>query len=456
LDTEVDAYKGLRDEDYPYAYFMTAPKFLGYSFNPVSFWYLYSAERKLSAMILEVNNTFDERHMYFLKPSEDPPEEISHSYEESATIEALPILKNGTAQPMSTGLPRKPTRFTNSWTKEFHVSPFNSRNGTYSLVAYDPLYPSMSGRGSVNNTVTLKSSKAYSKLVARIFSEGVPVDPQTMSTWHKLKFLGSWWWVGFVTYPRIVREAGKLFFRRKLHVWFRPEPLKTSIGRHADATEQVLEASFRSYLRYLVKSATYPLIVTYTAAGICDASEETMKSECGKDNTSDVRFLEFKVLTPVFYSRFVHYAHDLEAFFNEFYESGTIWLSEPLVLPGLALKKPRPPHSIPNLLNYLCFKAIQSLRRRPAPIEGPNARSRAVKQSTAEKKSDIRIFRLSAMDGYILAETTLAEQKKYRMEVLKLFISDRIALGSVDLLKAELFLLKCILTWILAGSLSSL
>jgi hypothetical protein len=217
----------------------------------------------------------------------------------------------------------------------------------------------------------------------------------------------------------------------------------------------VLEASFRSYLQYLVKSTTSPLIVTYTAAGICDASEETMKSEC-EDNISDVRFLEFKVLTPIFYSRFVHYAHNLEAFFSEFHESGTIWLSEPSVLPELVLKKPRPPHSVPNLLNYLCFKAIRSLRRRPAPIEGPNARSGTVKQSAAEKKSDIRIFRLSAMDGYILAETTPAEQKKYRMEVLRLFISDRIALGSVDLLKAELFLLKCLLAWALAGSLSSL
>jgi DUF1365 family protein len=161
---------------------MTAPKFLGYSFNPVSFGYLYSADRKLSAMILEVNNTFDERHMYFLMPSEDSPEEISHSNEESATLEALPTLINGTTVPVSTGLPRKPTRFTNSWAKEFHVSPFNSRKGTYFLVAYDPLCTSMNGRGFVDNTVTLKSSKSHSKLVARIFSEGLPLDPQTMST----------------------------------------------------------------------------------------------------------------------------------------------------------------------------------------------------------------------------------------------------------------------------------
>jgi hypothetical protein len=407
-------------------------------------------------MILEVNNTFDERHIYFLKSSENSPKEFDSSYKEGSTLEGLRTLKNGTAVPVSTGIPRKPTRYTNFWAKEFHVSPFNSRKGTYSLVAYDPLYPSMSEQGFVNNAVTLKSSKDHPKLVARIFSEGVPVDPQTMSTLRKLKFLVSWWWVGLVTYPCIVREAGNLFFRRKLHVWYRPEPLKNSIGRHADATEQVLEASFRSYLRYLVKSATSPVIVTYTAAGIRDASEEKMISESGKDNESEARILELKVLTPVFYSRFVHYAHDLEAFFSEFNESGTIWLSQPSVLPKLVLKKPRPPHSMPNLVNYLCFKAIQNLRRRPAPIEGPNTTTAAATHGRAEKKSDIRTFRLSATDGYVLAESTIAEQRRYRTEVLKLFISDRIALGSVGLVKAELLLLKCLLAWALAGSLSSL
>lgn len=263
---------------------MTAPKSLGYSFNPVSFWYLYSVNRELSAMILEVNNTFDERHMYFLKPSEDSPEEFGHSQVEGTAREGLPKQANVSSAPLITDISKKSTRFANSWAKEFNISPFNSRKGTHSLVADDPLYPSMSRRGTVDNTVTLKSSKAHTKLVARIFSEGFPVDPQSMSAWQKLLFLVSWWWVSLVTYPRIVPEAWKLFFRRKLHVWFRPELFKISIGRHADATEQVLEASFRSYLRYLVKTASSPITVTYTAAGLRDISAEKMISEAGKDN----------------------------------------------------------------------------------------------------------------------------------------------------------------------------
>jgi hypothetical protein len=57
------------------------------------------------------------------------------------------------------------------------------------------------------------------------------------------------------------------------------------------------------------------------------------------------------------------------------------------------------------------------------------------------------------MDGFNLTERPLAEQRKYCTEVLKLFISDCIAFGSVDLLRAEIFFLKCITSWVLAGSL---
>ena len=52
-------------------YLVTAPRFLGYAFNPVSFWYLYSEKMNLKAMILEVNNTFDERRLYLLRQTSE-------------------------------------------------------------------------------------------------------------------------------------------------------------------------------------------------------------------------------------------------------------------------------------------------------------------------------------------------------------------------------------------------
>lgn len=45
---------------------VTNPRTFGYTFNPVSFWFLYGAMGNLSCALAEVNNTFGERHTYLL------------------------------------------------------------------------------------------------------------------------------------------------------------------------------------------------------------------------------------------------------------------------------------------------------------------------------------------------------------------------------------------------------
>ena len=42
------------------------PRVLGYAFKPVSFWYCHRPEGTLAALVVEVNNTFGERHCYLL------------------------------------------------------------------------------------------------------------------------------------------------------------------------------------------------------------------------------------------------------------------------------------------------------------------------------------------------------------------------------------------------------
>ena len=44
----------------------TYPRVLGYTFKPVSFWYCHRADGSLRAILVEVNNTFGERHCYLL------------------------------------------------------------------------------------------------------------------------------------------------------------------------------------------------------------------------------------------------------------------------------------------------------------------------------------------------------------------------------------------------------
>lgn len=42
------------------------PRVLGYVFNPISLWYCFDAAEKVSAILVEVNNTFGEKHCYLL------------------------------------------------------------------------------------------------------------------------------------------------------------------------------------------------------------------------------------------------------------------------------------------------------------------------------------------------------------------------------------------------------
>lgn len=62
---EVLAAEGLHDatgEVWLHAY----PRVLGYVFKPVSFWYCHRVDDSLAAVVVEVNNTFGERHCYLL------------------------------------------------------------------------------------------------------------------------------------------------------------------------------------------------------------------------------------------------------------------------------------------------------------------------------------------------------------------------------------------------------
>lgn len=388
-------------------------------------------------MIVEVNNTFDERRLYFLTPAEAP---------------GVGQLED--SQPMSAAKsyrPVKPPVFKQKWPKDFHVSPFNSRKGSYSLLASDPLREMSEHRDPIDTTITLKSSKGHGKIVARLVSEGHAVDPSSITIVQKTRFLLSWWWVGFITFPRIVREAGRLWFQRRLHVWYRPEPLKESIGRTADFAERKLELVFRQYLRSLVDHCQGAVAVKYIPSGVADSGRELMLSPTAKTESDTVEEMEFKILTPAFYTRFVFYAHDLEALFSELQESCTIWVSRPDLLPKLLFRKPAPALEARSPWDYVFFEAIRHLRRRPEKITRPLTSSQApIQPSTTTTVVDIREFRISSMDSFILRQENAKMRRQYRGLVLKLFIADRLAYGSLLLVDVVLVLLQTWLAWTVA------
>jgi len=57
--------EGIRDADGE-VWLQTYPRVLGYVFKPVSFWFCERANGTLAAIVVEVNNTFGERHCYLL------------------------------------------------------------------------------------------------------------------------------------------------------------------------------------------------------------------------------------------------------------------------------------------------------------------------------------------------------------------------------------------------------
>lgn len=399
---------------------------MGYSFNPVSFWYLYSEDKLLSAIVLEVNNTFGERRPYLV--IRDFEAEAKHLQQNGDTTGDIPQ-----------------ARIRNTWSKDFHVSPFNSRNGSYSLMATDPLGEGMEGFRGLDVTINLSSSKGQSKLVARLFSEGQGVDPWSLSMFQKLRFLRSWFWVGFLTFPRIVTEAGKLFFKRKLHVWYRPEPLKESLGRLADRQEIVLETIFRAYLRSLIVNSPSPLKVAYHPSGILDCTEEVIRSHNAETRPLEVEEVRIKVLTPSFYIRFIGYAHDVEAIFCEMAESCTIWIDKPDVLPKIFVKKPSPPLHAASLIDFASFKLIKALRQRPETIKRPMTSAETIPD--APRAADIRDFRMSSMDAFVLGQESRKLKREYRHAALVFFVADRFFFGSVMVLETLLLIGKFFVAW---------
>ncbi|KAI9692174.1 MAG: hypothetical protein M1822_006404 [Bathelium mastoideum] len=184
-------------------------------------------------MIVEVNNTFDERRMYFLKPPAATNSDTKPGHDVARDLMGIAeeILPKGQAANLQS------TVFSDAWSKDFHVSPFNDREGSYSLAAHDPLTKSNKSRWIVDNTVILRSPEARPKIVARVFADGDPLDPQSASQLDLYRFVLRWCWVGFITFPRIIKEAYKLYFKRSLPVWYRPEIEKRSIARHPTSSE---------------------------------------------------------------------------------------------------------------------------------------------------------------------------------------------------------------------------
>ncbi len=168
---------------------VTTIRFPGGAFNPASFWFVFPHEEAAgaAAVVAEVNNTFGEKHIY--------------------------VLGNGEAKPF-------PTRFTAS--KEFHVSPFNDMKGEYAFRFADP-------RFGLDLAVDL-ARDGEPVLRTRLWAEDPGRPPDTRSLLGFLAHPNR-----ALAFPRILRQAASLYYRKRLPVHTRPTASSPRTIRRTEA-----------------------------------------------------------------------------------------------------------------------------------------------------------------------------------------------------------------------------
>lgn len=156
-------------------YLQTIPKMFGYAFNPVSFWYFHKDDH-LDAVLCEVNNTFGEKHCYWL-------------YHDGKDLN-------------------------NKWIqtkKEFHVSPFFKVDGIYRFkfkIEPDKTHVQIQVLNE-DNSLKLHTSISGSLKPAENFS--------------LFRLIYKYGWFTPLVVLRIHYQAIKLFFK-KVQFYTKPKP----------------------------------------------------------------------------------------------------------------------------------------------------------------------------------------------------------------------------------------
>ncbi|MCC6952885.1 MAG: DUF1365 domain-containing protein [Deltaproteobacteria bacterium] len=167
---------------------LTAPRFLGYVFNPVTFYLCYDDDSVRPRLcVAEVNNTFGDTHIYVTEADAE---------NESRRV---PLFHAS---------------------KQFHVSPFYDRTGDY--------------RFTVERTRDwIEIHVNMEKDGRTVFTSSVAGSPTEEPLTGRAAFLAGVRY-GWLTFPRISWQAAILRFHRKLPVYSRPEPMSrhTIRSRH--------------------------------------------------------------------------------------------------------------------------------------------------------------------------------------------------------------------------------
>ena len=162
---------------------ISSARYLNYVFNPVNFHYCFSEDKRLIAIIAEVNNTYGERHPYVLVNRSSGSDGWFATYETP---------------------------------KVFHVSPFNRVEGNYRFYFS---YPGDHIHIRIELIRTNKNGENQKMMTAEVKGDAVPLTPP-----NHLKTILKYPLTPHLSIPRIYSHAFKLFFQKKLAFNDKPVP----------------------------------------------------------------------------------------------------------------------------------------------------------------------------------------------------------------------------------------
>ncbi|KAF3905283.1 hypothetical protein ABW21_db0206771 [Orbilia brochopaga] len=337
------------DSAYPHIYVVTAPSFIWWSFNPVTYYYIYEEDFKLAYTILEVNNTFQESHAYLLPRNDSVVEEGKN----------------------------EKYLYTHIFEKDFHISPFNRRTGAYKVDILDPVKEER-----FDIKVSLLDDNGKRRMTVQTKSLGESLDILAATWVDVVRMVFMWALCGFLVVPRTFKECWRIFKSKKTEIYERPEPYHNSQARPPSQLEENCQQIFLQFLQSRINDYATPVSVKVTLPRtdvgvepkIFNFEPQTPKTVSSDKGTHSLD-LDLKVTSNIFWSKVMS-----KVTFSEFHKSEladlhaemrSIQVSDWKLLADILDTQKRPDEPTRSSARPSLFTALRSFWRRQTFIFTP-------------------------------------------------------------------------------------